>query len=52
MTAARFTRSGWSRHMRWESAGAAVVTGGEELAVAEIFHDFDLVLRHRPEKSN
>src|SRR6202030_4746152 len=31
-------------------AGAAVVAGGEELAVAEILHDFDLVLRHRAER--
>src|SRR5260370_35003950 len=31
-------------------AGAAVVSGGEEFAVAEPLHDLDLVLRHRPER--
>ena len=31
-------------------AGAAVVAGGEELAVPELLHDFDLVLRHRAER--
>ena len=31
-------------------AGAAVVPGDEELAVAELFHDLDLVLRHRAER--
>ena len=31
-------------------AGAAVVAGDEELAIAELLHDLDLVLRHRPER--
>src|SRR6266487_5406549 len=31
-------------------AGAAVVLGGKEFAIAELLHDFDLVLRHRPER--
>src|SRR6516225_826976 len=31
-------------------AGAAVVSGDKELAVAELVHDLDLVLRHRPER--
>ena len=31
-------------------AGAAIVSGHEKLAVAELFHDRDLVLRHRPER--
>ena len=31
-------------------AGAAVMAGGEELAVSELLHDFDLVLRHRAER--
>ena len=31
-------------------AGAAVVAGDKELAVAELLHDLDLVLRHRPER--
>ncbi len=31
-------------------AGAAVVPGDKEFAIAEPFHDFDLVLRHGPER--
>src|SRR6516165_3692949 len=31
-------------------AGAAVVPGDEEFAVAELLHDLDLILRHRAER--
>src|SRR5260370_18959085 len=47
MTAARWTRSGEAH--AGGGAGAAVVPGDEEFAVAELLHDLDLVLRHRPE---
>jgi hypothetical protein len=30
--------------------GTAVMPGNKEFAVAELFHDLDLVLRHRPER--
>src|SRR5258708_33762517 len=44
---ARWTRSGEAH--AGGGAGAAVVPGDEEFAVAELLHDLDLVLRHRPE---
>src|SRR5260370_6529002 len=47
MTAARWTRSGEAH--AGGGAGAAVVHDDEEFAVAELLHDLDLVLRHRPE---
>ncbi len=31
-------------------AGAAVMAGDKEFAIAELLHDLDLVLRHRPER--
>src|ERR1700730_19404881 len=31
-------------------AGTAVLAGGQELAVPELLHDFDLVPRHRAER--
>src|SRR5436190_8089756 len=31
-------------------AGAAVMPGDKEFAIAELLHDFDLVLRHRAER--
>jgi len=33
-----------------DGAGATVVTGSEEFAVAELLHDLDLILRHRAER--
>ena len=36
--------------MRCDGARAAVMTGDEELAIAEPLHDLDLVLRHRAER--
>ena len=33
-----------------DGAGAAIMPGGEELAIAELLHHLHLVLRHRAER--